>query len=249
MRPEALGGFLDSLPGPMPSINYDEYLAGPLRSLLAGQMSEAEGGVVLLTRVKMNHAESFPALSAQVRAALPGAIAFNGSSFVLHIVELIYREMERLGAITFVVILIVLLAVFRRPRLVMAILLPLFASLLWTFGAMGWLDIRLNMMNSAVAVFIFGLIVDYSIFLTLAMQGCGSERDEHLLRTCGAITVSALTTLCGMGALLFAGHPALHTIGATAFLGIGSGLVAVFTVIPLLNSSPRGSQGREADIT
>ncbi|MFQ5590451.1 MAG: MMPL family transporter, partial [Phycisphaerae bacterium] len=77
-------------------------------------------------------------------------------------------------------------------------------------------------------------IVDYSVFLTMAMRASGRVLSQHLLQTCGAITISALTTLGGMGALLFAKHPALHTIGATAFLGIGSGLVAVFTIIPLL---------------
>jgi biotin transporter BioY len=37
-----------------------------------------------------------------------------------------------------------------------------------------------------------------------------------------------------MGALIFAGHPALHSIGVTALLGIGSGFVSVFVIIPLI---------------
>ncbi len=234
MRPEAFEEFFQTLPGPMPAISYEDYGQGPLSGLLASQMSRTQDDVILLTRVKLKEQKGFAKLADDVRTRVPGAIAFNGRSFVGHMVELIYAEMRRLGAMTLSVIAVILLVFVRRPVLLVALFLPLLASLLWTFGLMGWLDIRLNLMNSVVAVFIFGLIVDYSIFMTLAMRASRGAYGKHVQQTCGAITISALTTLCGMGALLFARHPALHTIGATAFLGICTGLLAVFTIIPLL---------------
>ena len=123
---------------------------------------------------------------------------------------------------------------YNRLRLVAAMLAPLLLSVFWTTGFLGLLGIQLNMVNSAVAVFILGLIVDYSIFLTLAINQSDRDQDEHVLRTCAAITISALTTLCGMGALVVARHPALHAIGATALLGLSFGVIAVFTLVPLI---------------
>ena len=107
-------------------------------------------------------------------------------------------------------------------------------SAIWTLGFLGLVGIRLNLVNSAVAVFVLGLVADYGIFLVVALRQSNGAGSEELLRTCGAIVISALTTMCGMGALIFARHPALHTIGATALLGVGGGLIAVFTVIPPL---------------
>ena len=236
MKPEAFDEFFRSLPGPMSLLTYDDCQQGLLGQLLANYVSGEEGNFVVLTSVKLQHADAFPAVLNDLEKTLPRIISYNGSSFVRHMVELIYGEMKRLGLITFGVILVILLLFVRRLNLLLPILVPLLVSLLWTLGWLGWLDIRLNLMNSAVAVFIFGLTVDYGIFLTLAMRRSNQADAENLLRTCGAISISALTTLCGMGALVFARHPALHSIGATALLGIGSGLIAVFTIIPLLKA-------------
>ncbi len=259
MRPEAFEKFFQSLRSPLPLSGYGveggvdtpPFVtlgtgAGLLGELLANYMSTGEEDVILLTRVKLEDFDAFREIQREVEELLPGTAAFNGRFFVGHMAELIYGEMKRLGSVTLGLIFLILLIFVRRPGLLVAMLVPLLTSLLWTFGLMGWLDIRLNIMNSVVAVFIFGLIVDYSIFLTMAMHTSGGVDSQHLLRTCGAITISAGTTLCGMGALLFAGHPALHSIGATASVGIGSGLIAVFTIIPLLGRIIPGSSGSKA---
>ncbi|MGB2985531.1 MAG: MMPL family transporter [Phycisphaerae bacterium] len=236
MRPEAFEEFLRSLPGPMPAIAFEDYQQGMLGDLLSNHLSTGEEDVFLLTSVRLGEADEFGAILDQCRERVPGILAFNGRFLVRHMVELIYNEMKRLGVLALAFILLILLVFVRRVGLLAAMLVPLLASLLWTFGLMGWVGIRLNLMNSAVVVFIFGLVVDYSIFMTMAMRARAGEDSDHVQRTCGAIVISASTTLCGMGALLFARHPALHTIGATAFLGIGSGLVAVLVIVPLFET-------------
>ncbi len=234
MRPEAFAEFFESLPGSTPPIVYEDYSQGLLGDLLSAYVSPGEDDVVVLTRVKLKDAGAFEALAGDMKRHVPGIIAYNGSFFVRHVVELIYREMIRLGAITLCFIVVVLLLFVRRLGLVAAILLPLFVSMLWTLGCLGWLGVRLNLMNSVVAVFVFALVVDYGIFLTMSLRGPPGADREHVPQTCGAILISALTTMCGMGALVFARHPALHSIGVTAILAIGSGLLAVFTIVPLL---------------
>ncbi|MFQ5592431.1 MAG: MMPL family transporter, partial [Phycisphaerae bacterium] len=150
IRPEAFTEFLRSLPGSAPLMEYEDYAHSPLGTLLTGQVSASEHGVTLLTRVKLADPDAFSALAADVRGRLPGAIAFNARFFARRIVELIHEETLRLGAIAFGAVLVILCIFVRSPNLIMALLLPLLASLVWTFGLMGWLGIRLNMMNGAV---------------------------------------------------------------------------------------------------
>jgi len=46
--------------------------------------------------------------------------------------------------------------------------------------------------------------------------------------------LSGLTTVTGFGALVFAQHPALHSIGITVLLGIGAAIPSAIYVIPAL---------------
>jgi predicted RND superfamily exporter protein len=46
--------------------------------------------------------------------------------------------------------------------------------------------------------------------------------------------LSGLTTITGFGALVFAQHPALFSIGLTVLLGIGAAIPSAIYVIPAL---------------
>jgi predicted RND superfamily exporter protein len=94
---------------------------------------------------------------------------------------------------------------------------------------LGWLGIKINIINSIISVFIFGLVIDYSIFLVSSLK----QNQLNFTHTSGgAILISALTTMIGLGALVFAGHPALYSLGLTALIGIGSGLIVVIFFVP-----------------
>jgi len=75
--------------------------------------------------------------------------------------------------------------------------------------------------------------VDYGIFMVCKV----SEGFDHA--TDRAVLVSGLTTLAGFGALALASHPAMHSIGVTVLLGIGSALPAALLVVPALAGSRR----------
>jgi predicted RND superfamily exporter protein len=52
-----------------------------------------------------------------------------------------------------------------------------------------------------------------------------------------AVTLSAVTTLIGAGALLFARHPILFAIGSTMTTGVLAGYVSSLLVVPPLYRS------------
>ena len=73
-----------------------------------------------------------------------------------------------------------------------------------------------------------GLCIDYGIFM---VYECHYRLDTGTL-TAG--TLSALTTLIGAGALLFARHPLLFSVGSTMVTGVLAGYVSSMLVLPSL---------------
>lgn len=236
IRPGAFLKLSESLPGEMPSFIADDGRKGHLKNMVSNQIAVSDSEAFVITNLKLSTIEDFPLVTDAITKRLPDAIITNSRFFVSHMIELIYSELKSLGGFALFFVTIFLILYKRNASKVATLLFPLFISLLWTFGSMGLLGIKMNIMNSVVVIFIFGLVVDYCIFLQSAWQNSTSESDPHLSHTCGAISISALTTICGLGSLLFANHPALHSIGITAFLGIISGIISVLLIIPLISS-------------
>ena len=220
----------------MPSFIADDARKGYLKNMVSNQIALNESEAFVITNLKLSKIENFPLIIDAINKRLPDAIVTNSRFFVSHMIELIHSELKSLGGFALFFVTIFLILYKRNASRVAKLLLPLFISLLWTFGSMGILGIRMNIMNSIVVIFIFGLVVDYCIFLQSAWQDSSSDNDPHLSHTCGAISISALTTIFGLGSLLFANHPALHSIGVTAFLGIISGIISVLLIVPLISS-------------
>lgn len=237
LRVEAFDDSALSFPGDSPEFSYEDYRRGILDDLLGNYISTRDGRAAVLTTAALSSPESFESLVAKTNAELPGFVGFRGADFVRHIVELIYRELLFLGPLCLLAISLLLLLLLRNLRMAVSVLLPLLLSLAWSLGIMGWFGLRINIMNSMVLIFILGLIVDYGIFLAGVWRDTdrgGSGGRKQFGYTCNAVTMSALTTLCGVGVLAFAGHPALHSIGFTALIGISCGWFAVFGVGPLM---------------
>lgn len=78
------------------------------------------------------------------------------------------------------------------------------------------------------AIVVIGLSIDYGIFMVYNIHY------KIKAKTPLAVTLSALTTLVGAGVLLFAKHPILFSIGLVLVVGVLSGYLTAFFVIPSL---------------
>lgn len=233
MRFSLLKDTLTSLPEVGSTLKLKNFSSVILKMAATNHISVNPDGVMIMTNIMSatNGDDSF--LFSRIEEILPGAIVTNGKYFVEHIIELIHSEMRRLGAIIFVFVAIAMAIYARNVKTFFRLMLPLFLSLLWMFGVMGWLGIRVNIMNSVVIIFVFGIVDDYCVFLHEAWGYAMGGSNAHLSNTSGAITISAITTVFGMGAFIFASHPALRSIGTTALLGILFGFMSVFITVPL----------------
>ena len=99
---------------------------------------------------------------------------------------------------------------------------------------MGLLDAKFNIVNIIVTTFIFGLGVDYSIFITQGLTQKHKFNTDSLISYKKSIGLSAITTLVGIGVLIFAQHPALKSIALLAIVGIVSVIFLTFTLQPIL---------------
>ncbi|WP_311441436.1 MMPL family transporter [Hoylesella enoeca] len=109
--------------------------------------------------------------------------------------------------------------------------MPMAVSWLWILGTMHLLGIRFNLVNIILATFIFGQGDDYSIFIT---EGLIYERTHHrriLASYKRSIMLSAAVMFIGMGTLIVARHPALHSLGEITIVGMAS-VVAMTYVLP-----------------
>ena len=242
IRAGAFDPFLQELPGDAPPLHADGIASSILRSLFSSHVSLGPDDALVLTNVHLaDPVGGLAPLREKLLPEFPDLQTANGPAFMKHMVQLIYRELKRMGLLTLVLVLLFHYLAARSLRGVLLLFLPFVVSIIWTFGLMGWLDIRINMMNSIVTIFIFGIVIDYSIFLFFAWkEGAG---DPNVARTSAAVTISALTTCMGMGSLALATHPALRAIGLTALLAITSGWAASLVFAPFAGGAmPHGAK-------
>lgn len=233
LRPGVFAPFLASLTAPGRPLLLDDLEGGLFQHLVARHVARDASGSPVLTSLDLPGASDAAPVFAAIRDAGIAFTSFHGPSFMQHIVRLIQREMLWVSAISILLVMLILALYYRLRRDLALILLPLAVCLSWTFGIMGWAGWRINLMNSLIVVFVFGVVVDYSLFLAAAMARVTRLDDPHLANSCVGIVVSATTTMIGLGVLIIARHPALHSIGLTSLLGIGTGVLAVFTIIPI----------------
>lgn len=139
---------------------------------------------------------------------------------------------------TFLVVLVVLL-LFRRPKISIAMILPMFLGALWTVGYMGLAGIPFSQTLAGVISMIVGLGVDYGMHLTHRFLEELREGNPHPIITSlegvgPGILVGALTTAGGFLALLAAELTAVHDFGKTLAVGIFASMFAAFIVTPAL---------------
>lgn len=141
---------------------------------------------------------------------------------------------EDLVNYSFIAVFFVLLFSFRKIELVIISIIPILISWVFTIGLMGMFGLQFNVFNIIVCTLIFGIGVDYSIFMTSALQKEYTFGKIELPSYRTSIILSVATTFLGTGVLVFAKHPALKSIALIAIIGIFSAMLITFILQPLV---------------
>lgn len=203
-----------------------------IEDLLESFIATRPGETMVMTRVRLAEGHYLDELDRRVRAAMPNTIIVDRRHFAQDLSALIARGFVKISLWAGAAVLLCLWVMLRRVELVLACFLPVCLSVLFTLGTLGLTGIPINMVNTLFVIFVLGVGVDYAIYLLNSSLDIYRGRDDFNAATVGTVTMCALTTMCGFGALLIARHPVLLSIGITGVLGIMSSLVAALLITP-----------------
>ncbi len=144
------------------------------------------------------------------------------------------NDFNSLIGYSLIVVVLILLLFFRSFSLTLVTVIPIFLTWFITIGVMGLLGIEFNIFNIIISTFIFGLGIDYCIFITNGMLKENQTGEKTLATHKTSIILSVITTILGVGVLIFAKHPALYSISLVSIIGIFSAMFVSFSIQPLL---------------
>jgi predicted exporter len=113
--------------------------------------------------------------------------------------------------------------------------MPILLSWLIVLGAMVLFDVRFNLISIIISTFIFGIGVDYSIFVMTGLLGEGKLPDAHfslLTSHKTAILLSAVTLITTVSSMLLAAHPAIRSVGFSTLVGLLSAVILSYVLQP-----------------
>lgn len=190
-------------------------------------------------------------LSAEVEEILsgqPDALIFDTGSITRSLVSSLADDFNYVLYICALLVFAFLIVAFGRVELSMIAFLPMFLSWIWILGIMGIFDIKFNIVNIILATFIFGLGDDYTIFIMDGLVYEYTYRKKMLSSHKTAVTLSALTMFIGIGALIFARHPAMKSLGEITVIGMSSVVLITYIIPPFLFRWLTTKRGRQRSV-
>ena len=107
---------------------------------------------------------------------------------------------------------------------------PILLSWLIVLGVMVLFDVQFNLISIIISTFIFGIGVDYSIFI---MHGLISE-SKILNAHKTAILLSAIVLVTTVSSMLIAQHPAIRSVGFTTLVGLLAAVILSYVLQPAI---------------
>lgn len=161
-------------------------------------------------------------------------IVFDKKYMTDNLVRVLKDDFNLLVYLSLGIVFFILLLSFGRIELALLTFIPMTISWVWTLGIMGLFGIKFTIFNIIISTFIFGLGIDYSIFI---MRGLLQEYKygiKNLNSYKTSILLSAITTITGIGVLILAKHPALKSMALLSIIGILSVIIISYTLQPAL---------------
>jgi len=123
---------------------------------------------------------------------------------------------------------------FGRFELSLLAFLPMAMGWLWILGMMYLFGMQFNIVNVILATFIFGQGDDYTIFITDGLINEFAYHKKLLPSYKNSIVISALIMFIGIGSLIVARHPALHSLAEVTIVGMLTVVLMAWIVPPLI---------------
>ena len=168
------------------------------------------------------------------------ALVTNPKTFVLEpfyycksMVEVINDDFNIAVWISSLFVLLILLVSFRNIITALLSFIPMVLSWFMVQGYMAIIGLEFNLINIIISTFIFGVGVDYSIFITEGLlKQARTGNSDVLTWHKVAIFFSAIILVIVVTSLLFAVHPAIRSIGLSTLIGMASTIMISYALQP-----------------
>ena len=226
----AYSGFNDLI-----SVDYKkiEYGKGSMvNGLFSDWVSSNESMTTFIAQVKLSGSdkpEVYNLISAQ-----DGIIVADRAFFAGKMAEDVSSNFYLILYLSGVLIFLALILSYGRIELTLISFLPMFISWIIILGVMSLLGIEFNIVTIILSTFIFGIGDDFSIFIMDGLLSEYTDKTRVLAQHKTAIFFSAFTIVVGMGALIFAKHPAMHSLGLISLVGIVVVVLVAYTIQPFV---------------
>lgn len=154
--------------------------------------------------------------------------------YTSNLVQLISNDFNMILLISSIFVFVVLLCAFRSLIIAVVAFLPMFLSWYVVVGIMGIFNLQFNILNIIISTFIFGVGVDYSIFIMNGLLTQKNKNNHLLLYHKTAIFFSAFALIVSISSLIFAKHPAMSSVGLVTLIGMSSTVLITYTLQPFL---------------
>ena len=209
------------------------YFAPLTTTLFAGNISidKAEGryNIVNVLSVKDKNMQ-------QVKAKLADkdCFSFDIMSMNSAIANHLSSDFNYIGFACGLIVFLFLWLSFGNLELALLSFVPMAVSWLWILGIMSLCGMQFNIVNIILATFIFGQGDDYTIFMTEGSMYEYAYRRKMLASYKHSIIISALIMFIGIGTLIIARHPALHSLAEVTIAGMFSVVLMAYIFPPLI---------------
>jgi len=229
--PHAFAPFFTGLRTEKTPFSRQDFTPTVLDKLIKTKLIFQKNSVLALTTINVNDKSKIPSIIAQIKSKIPQAKFLDKRHFVGKIAQLVAREFKQLFLFAAGAMVLTLFICLRRIKLVLITITPVLLSAVMTAGIMGLLGIPVNLISILFIIFVFGVGVDFSIFL-VHHELNKKPRDRQI--TAGAVIICAMTTIGAFTCLAFAQHNALFSIGVAGLTGMLGSLVLALVMVPLL---------------
>ncbi|OQX14236.1 MAG: hypothetical protein BWK76_15040 [Desulfobulbaceae bacterium A2] len=193
----------------------------------------AHSGDELVRFVSFTPGEHYDSEGFRRRHAIDNTV-FDPDYFATWLGRYLFSSFSTLLAIVGSCMALLLLVAFLHPTLTLLTLTPPAFSFICTLGTLRLLGHPLDIPALMLSVVILGMGIDYAVLCVRAHQRYREFDHPSYALTRNAAFLAGSANLIGFGALIFAEHSLLRSIGLTSLLGIGYCMLGAFLLLPPL---------------
>lgn len=214
------------------SVQEFEYFS-PLHSVFASNVLQNESKYYVVDQLLVKD-ENLAEASRLLGEGTDDSFAFDMVSMNSAIASSLADDFDYIGWACSLIVFFFLWFSLGSLEMALISFIPMAVSWIWILGIMGFAGVQFNVVNIILATFIFGQGDDYTVFMT---EGCQYEyayRRKMISSYKNGITISALIMFIGIGSLILARHPALHSLAQVTIIGMFSVVLMAYLLPPLV---------------